>query len=238
MKKTLVKILQSQGFGSRKECTWLIEKTGVTIDGHNYRDPKQSFETDALQFEIASQPWQYRPQIYILLHKQTGYECSANPQHHLSVLEELPQQFINRNIRIAGRLDVDTTGLLLLSDDGKFIHHVTSPKRELPKTYRVDLKHPFNQEQADKLSNGVNLNNEEGIFIAHDLEIISDQQIHFAIKEGCYHQVKRMVAAVSNRVEQLSRIGIGELTIQHAPDSGNWCYLNEDELQLLGYAKN
>lgn len=233
MKQTLVKILQSQGFGSRKECTWMIKKSGVKIDGEECRDPKQLFETDDLTFEVTSQKWTFRPNVYLVLNKPKGYECSHTPDHHESVFELLPVQFINRKIQIAGRLDVDTEGLLLLSDDGQFIHHVTSPKKGVRKTYLADLKHPFSDEQKAMLVSGVELHQEHEKLSATEVEAVSERQVRLTIDRGCYHQVRRMFGAVSNRVEGLKREKVGELSIGDDLPPGEWRYLEAVDLERL-----
>jgi len=235
MNKSLLKILQSQGFGSRKECKWLIKESGVKIADELCHDPEQKFELEGLRFEVATNEWNYREKVYIILNKPEGYECSNAPQHHPSVLELLPDQFVQRGVRIAGRLDVDTSGLLLLSDDGQFIHQATSPKKEVRKVYQVGLKHPFSDEQQQKLEQGVELNSETGKFTASDIVVVDDNQIQMTIYQGSYHQVKRMIGAVSNRVEKLMRIGIGDFTIDTVPEDGKWRYLEADELGNIGY---
>ena len=235
MNKTLVKILQSQGFGSRKECTWLIQKSGVRINGIDSRDPKRAFETDSLSFEVASVQWNYREKIYIMMNKPIGLECSTQPQHHDSVLELLPDQYINRGVQIAGRLDVDTEGLLLLSDDGQFIHHVTSPKRGVHKTYIARLKHEFSEEQREKLLTGVELHQEVELIKAVDVKEISKQEVEITVDRGCYHQVRRMFGAVSNRVESLRREKVGQLELESELEAGEWRLLEQDELANLAW---
>lgn len=235
MKTTLVKILQSQGFGSRKECTWMIKKSGVTIDGQLHNDPKQLIETEGLSFSIASQEWTYRKHLYLLLNKPAGYECSHAPEHHESVFELIPEHFLNRKVQIAGRLDVDTEGLLLLSDDGQFIHHVTSPKKGVKKTYLAEIKHAFSDEQKDKLENGVELHQEFGTVSATDVELVADKQVRLTIDRGCYHQVRRMFGAVSNRVVGLKREKVGELSIEGNIETGEWRYLEAEDLEKLNW---
>lgn len=121
----LEKILQSQGFGSRKQCRQFIETGKVVIAGEICKDPKASFITQNLEFKVAGKTWLFREKIYIALNKPKGYECSHNPQHHHSVFSLLPVQLIERGIQCIGRLDQDTTGLLLLSDNGTFLQTLT-----------------------------------------------------------------------------------------------------------------
>ncbi len=235
MKKPLVKILQSQGYGSRKECTWIIKGSGVEIGGELHKNPDRKFDIADLEFTIAGQQHRYRERVYIMLYKPIGYECSHRPQHHESALDLMPDHFINRKIQIAGRLDVDTDGLLLLSDDGQFIHHVTSPKKGVSKTYLVGLKHSFTPDQEKKLLSGVELHQEPELFRALAVNQIDEHSISMSIGQGCYHQVKRMIAAASNRVETLRRTAVGDLFLPEDLEPGDWMYLEADQLEALGY---
>lgn len=232
----MVKILQSQGFGSRKECTWMVKKSGVKINDKECRDPKERFETEDLSFEVASQKWSYREHLYLVMNKPAGYECSHTPDHHESVFSLLPVQFINRKIQVAGRLDVETEGLLLFSDNGNFIHHVTSPKKGIRKTYLAELKHPFSEEQKDKLVQGVELHQEFEKVRATEVEATGEKEVRLTIDRGCYHQVRRMFGAVSNRVTGLTRERIGELAVDDELKTGQWRYLEEADLQKLNWA--
>ncbi len=235
MKNTLLKVLQCQGFGSRKECAWMIEKSGIKIAGRECRNSKELFETNGLIFEVATQEWLYREHLYLMLNKPVGYECSHAPEHHESVFELLPAQFINRKIQIAGRLDVDTEGLLLVSDNGQFLHHVTSPKKGINKCYLTELKHPFTTEQRGKLLEGVELHQETGKLRATEIEQLGDKQIRITIDRGCYHQVRRMIGAVSNRVEALKREKVGDLALDENLAPGDWRYLEAEDLENLDW---
>ncbi len=131
-----------------------------------------------------------------------------------------------------GRLDADTTGLLILTNDGELNHVLTSPRRKLPKTYRVELKHPLTEEQIQRLSEGVVLRDDpEPTAPAHVL-MLSEREMELTITEGRYHQVKRMLAAVGNRVERLHRTAIGKLRLEGMAE-GAWRELSADEVSLL-----
>ena len=136
-------------------------------------------------------------------------------------------------MQAVGRLDQDTTGLLLLSDDGKFIHKMSSPKTHLPKVYHATVKHPLDQKQIDKLLSGVVLDDDPKPVKASSCQILSPNLLELVLTEGKYHQVKRMVAAVSNRVEGLHRAKIGglELPVDLAP--GQWRWLSPADFNLL-----
>lgn len=229
----LERILHSQGFGSRKACRILIRHHEVTVNGQEYDNPFVEFEPESLQFTVRGEPWQYREKAYLMLHKPGGYECSHKPQHHPSIFSLLPQPLNERGVQAIGRLDEDTTGLLLLSDDGTFIHRMSSPKWKVPKIYEVTTKHPVDEAQIAKLLSGVQLVDEPAPIFALACTQISENVIHLTLAEGKYHQVKRMVAAISNRVEGLKRIQIGELKLPEDLQPGQWQWLDESHLALL-----
>jgi 16S rRNA pseudouridine516 synthase len=149
--------LQQQGFGSRKECRKLVEYGLVEINGAVAEDYRQEWSpTDIEELVVDGEPWPLQDgPIYILLHKPDGYETSHKPMHHPSVYTLLPWQFGNLGISAVGRLDVDTTGLLLLTNDGQFVHALSSPKRHVPKCYEVTLKHPVVDDLVRHLLAGV-----------------------------------------------------------------------------------
>ena len=132
------------------------------IDGSVCADADADFPTDdsTFCFSVDGVVWPYREHAYLLLNKPAGYECSRDPQHHLSVFSLLPPQFAERGVQCVGRLDQDTTGLLLLSDDGKFVHVFTSPKRKVPKLYIATTRHPLDDVQLLALRDGVLLHGE------------------------------------------------------------------------------
>jgi 16S rRNA pseudouridine516 synthase len=228
--KDLPRILQSQGFGSRKDCTRIVRKLGVEINGEITKDHKTKFETDGLEFSVNGKRWVFRQKVYILMHKPNGMECSRKPKIHPSVLGLLPSQLIERDIQPIGRLDVDTTGLLLLTDDGQFNHNITSPKKDLPKIYEVTAKHPLSESNLSKLIEGVILEDEETPVFAKAVEKKSEKVFLMTITEGKYHQVKRMLAAAGNRVELLHRVSIGPYNCEEL-EAGEWRFLEGDEIE-------
>lgn len=233
MEMTVEKILQSQGFGTRRQCRDLVLNGDVEIDGKVCEDPSERFLTDGLVFTVDGKTWLYRKHLYLMMHKPEGYECSHEPQYHASVFALVPWQFLNRNLQCVGRLDQDTTGLLLLSDDGQFIHRYTSPKKHVPKVYRLALAEPISETQVSALMSGVQLRQEKQVSKALSCQPLGTDGLEMAIDEGKYHQVKRMMAAVGNRVVALHRHAIGGLTLPGDLDVGQWRYLTEDDLQKL-----
>jgi 16S rRNA pseudouridine516 synthase len=230
----LDRILQTQGFGSRKWCRTLIADGEVTVNGEAVTDYKAVFETEGLTFSLFGDEWQYREHIYVALNKPVDFECSRKPSHHPGVLTLLPEQFTWRDVQPVGRLDHDTTGLLLLSDDGAFIHAQSSPKRHIPKLYVATTHDPVSDALVAQLLSGVQLHDEPAPLAALSCRKIDEHRIAIVLEQGKYHQVKRMLAAAGNHCDALCRTAIGGLTLDALGlEPGEWCYLEAEELALL-----
>jgi 16S rRNA pseudouridine516 synthase len=232
---SLDRILQGQGFGSRKTCRELIAAGRVTVNGQRQRDAALLVLPDpALQLSVDDATWSWRDRLYLALNKPAGYECSHQPQHHRSVFSLLPPHFVARGVQCAGRLDADTTGLLLLSDDGPWLHSLASPKRHVPKTYLVTAKHPIDDALIAALLGGVQLHDEPAPLMALACEKRDSCQLSLTIDQGKYHQVKRMVAAAGNRVEALHRLAVEELTLGEGAlaglAEGEWREINGSDV--------
>jgi 16S rRNA pseudouridine516 synthase len=235
-KKSFDKILQSQGFGTRKWCRELIEDGEVSIQDEVIKNYKQEIETDGLVFKIYEEEWEFQEKIYIAINKPSNYECSRKPSHHPGILELLPEQFSWRDTQPVGRLDHDTTGLLLMSDDGAFIHSLSSPKKHIPKLYLATTHDPVTENLINSLKTGVKLIDEPETLAATICRQVGDHQLEMAIEQGKYHQVKRMLAAAGNHCSALKRIAIGDLTLAELElEEGEWCFLGEKtRSRLLG----
>ena len=231
----LDKLLQKHGFGTRKACRGLVRRERVAINGQLCEDPFAEIDTDGLIFTVDGVDWPYAEFACLMLNKPTGYECSRKPLHHPSVLTLLPVQLRERDVQPIGRLDEDTTGLLLITDDGQLNHVLSSAKRKVPKVYLATTKHPIEQEQVDQLLSGVLLNDEPEPVSAAACEIAGDNLLRLTLTQGKYHQVKRMVAAAGNRVEALHREAVGELTLPPHLKPGEWRWLSMVDLRKLGY---
>jgi 16S rRNA pseudouridine516 synthase len=230
---SLERLLHSQGFGTRKACRALARSGQVSVAGKVQSDPFAEFEPTGLEFTVADQVWRYRPQVYVMLNKPAGYECSRSPRHHAGVYELLPKPLFERGAQPVGRLDEDTTGLLLLSDDGQFIHRLISPRHQIAKVYAVTLKHPVTESLVIALRSGVLLRDEAEPTIALACAAVDERLIHLTLGEGKYHQVKRMVAAAGNRVEALKRIRVGGLELPEDLEEGAWRWLEPEDLERL-----
>jgi 16S rRNA pseudouridine516 synthase len=231
----LESILFTQGFGSRRQCRALVADARVTIGDTVCADADADFPNadPTFRFSVDGAAWPYREHVYLLLNKPAGYECSREPQHHLSVFNLLPPQFATRGVQCVGRLDQDTTGLLLLSDDGKFVHSFTSPKRKVPKVYVATTRHPLDDTQLQTLRDGVALHGESKPIAAVAAEARGEHALALTVMEGKYHQVKRMIAAAGNRCEALHRERIGGLGLPATLAEGAWQWLDETGLGSL-----
>lgn len=232
----LERILFTQGFGSRRQCRALVADGRVFIGGSACTNPDTTITSDALssfEFQVDGTNWQYREKAYLALNKPPGYECSRDPQHHLSVFHLLPPQLAERGVQCVGRLDQDTTGLLLLSDDGAFVHAFTSPKKKVPKVYLATTKHPIDETQLSALRDGVLLHGESQPIAAVSANRRGERLLELSVLEGKYHQVKRMVAASGNRVEGLRRERIGGYGLPDDLAEGRWRWLTDSDLAML-----
>jgi len=226
MRLPLARALHSQGFGTRRACEGLVLHGLVRIAGRVCEDPFEEVETEDLVLEVEGQPWPFHAKALVLLHKPSGYECSTRPRHHPSVLSLLPAPLRVRGVQPVGRLDEDTTGLLLLTDDGALIHRLTSPKRHVPKVYEVHTRHPVDAGVAQRLCEGVVLEDDPAPVRAAACEITGSHALRLTLTEGRYHQVKRMVAATGNRVEALHRSAMGTLQLPDDLKPGEWRWLD------------
>ena len=235
-------LLYSQGFGTRRLCDGLIQNGLVEVGGGIVTDPAAEVDTDAapVHYAVQGQRWLYQARAYLMLHKPAGYECSHRPGAWPSVYTLLPAPLRQRptagkvaGVQAVGRLDQDTTGLLLLSDDGAFIHRMNSPRHHVPKVYEVGTRHALDERQLGRLRAGVVLDDDPKPVAAAAAEAPAEHQLRLTLTEGKYHQVKRMVAAVGNRVEALHRSQIGGLVLPADLAPGEWRWLGPQQLTLL-----
>ncbi len=249
----LQEILFTQGFGTRRVCAGLVQQGLVQV----YRsvsspdaaadaapvpctDASEEFDPVGLRFRVQGTDWPYAERAYLMLHKPAGTECSQKPSTYPSIytllpgpLRQRPQKSAVQGVQAVGRLDQDTTGLLLLTDDGKFIHRMSSPKHHVPKVYEVRVKHPLEERQVQRLLEGVVLDDDPRPVKAADARTVDALHLQLTLTEGKYHQVKRMLAAVGNRVEGLHRSRIGGLALPHDLTPGQWRWLSAADLAQI-----
>lgn len=229
---TLSRYLARLGYGTRKEAERLLTSGRVTTTSGTVLRDGDPFVHDEVR--VGGDPLDPPAGSVLLLHKPLGYVCSTSDRPPL-VYELLPQRFLRRDPVVAtvGRLDADTSGLLLLTDDGPLNHQLTSPKWHLPKCYEVTLASPLANDIAQRFASGtLLLQGESAPLRAAHLEVIGPQHVRLTISEGRYHQVRRMFAAVGNHVTALHRVAFGPLHLTDlAP--GSWRVLTPPEVAQL-----
>ncbi|MDU7196628.1 16S rRNA pseudouridine(516) synthase RsuA [Phytobacter diazotrophicus] len=210
-----------------------IRASHITVDGEIVRDAAfKLLPQHEVEYEGNALVQQTGPR-YFMLNKPQGYVCSTDDPDHPTVLYFLDEPVAHK-LHAAGRLDIDTTGLVLMTDDGQWSHRITSPRHHCEKTYLVDLESPVAQDTAERFAEGVQLHNEKDLTQPAQLEVITPTQVRLTISEGRYHQVKRMFAAVGNHVVGLHRERIGSITLDDDLAPGEYRALTEEEIASVG----
>ncbi|AVM72630.1 pseudouridine synthase [Magnetospirillum gryphiswaldense] len=228
----LVRLIANLGYGSQRDIRFLLRDGRV-----RHADGRELVESDKVAHDdirVDGEPLDPPAGLVIMLHKPAGYTCSSSDPGRI-VYELLPPRFMHRNPVLApvGRLDRDTTGLLLLTDDGKLLHRLTSPRHHVPKTYDVTLDRPLEGTEAEIFASGtLMLRSEKTPLAPAQLQVLGPNQARLTLHEGRYHQVKRMFAAVGNHVVSLHRAGLGPLTLGDLPE-GQWRVMAAEELTGL-----
>lgn len=226
-------ILFEQGFGTRHDCRMIACSGAVVIGGVPVEDAEAEFDPEGLFFTYRGEAWPVVEHALIALNKPAGYECSMKPSAHPSVMTLLPGQLRRRGVQPVGRLDVDTTGLLLFTDDGALHHRLIHPKRHVEKIYEVTLKHPAAPDLCERLLKGVILDDDPNPVVAKAAVLVDEKHLRLTLVQGKYHQVKRMIAACSNRVEALHRSVFGRYVLPENLKPGEWTWIF-DRKEVLG----
>ena len=226
----LDKLIASATVFTRSQAKAAIRKGKVTVNGETLTKSSQHIDEDAhVEYMGVTVT---RPQLrYLMFNKPAGMVCANSDEQHPTVFDKL---FLPRMdvLHVAGRLDIDTTGLVLITDDGQWQHRITSPKHAHQKVYRVDLDREITEKQIRVLETGVQLKDEEKRCQPAQVEKISRQKIRLTIQEGKYHQVKRMLAAVGNHVTRLHREQIAHIKLDPELEEGQWRGLTDSEIAL------
>ncbi len=216
---------------TRSQASRLLRQGLVDVNGQMEKSgAKKVSENDEIRLEGETLAWYHAGQ-YIMLNKPQGYVCSNDEQDYPSILQFFAYPLAGK-LHSAGRLDVDTTGLVLMTDDGKWSHRITSPKHECEKTYLVTLADPIEENYVNAFAEGILLRGESTLTKPATLEILDDYQANLTIREGRYHQVKRMFAALGNKVIGLHRWRIGNIVLDENLAEGEWRALTAQEQEL------
>lgn len=226
------KYLANMGVGTRKEVKEYISKGLILLNGKVVKKPTQTVNENQDKIEYQNQEIIYKPYIYLMLNKPQGV-VSATKDYTETVIDLLDEKYQNKNIFPVGRLDKDTEGLLLLTNDGKLAHELLSPKKNVNKKYFAKLKNKLKRDDIQVFENGVYLEKENYLTKQAKLEIISEYEAFVTIQEGKYHQVKRMFHAIDNEVIFLKRISMGNLLLDENLKPGDYRELTDREINLL-----
>ncbi|MDG5787737.1 pseudouridine synthase [Evansella sp. AB-P1] len=234
------KLLSNMGYGSRKEVKKLLKQGGLTVNEKVIKDGKVHVNPEEDHIEIFGESVSYKPFIYLMMNKPKGVISATEDTTDMTVVDLLETDDAIYEPFPVGRLDKDTTGFMLLTNDGKLAHQLTSPKKKVDKVYRVHIDQLLNEEDERVLKEGVTL--DDGyITKPATLQYITDDDktvLHLTISEGKFHQVKRMFKAVGNKVVALKREKIGPLSLDPSLEPGSYRELTEDEVDSLWKANN
>ncbi len=228
----LLRHIANLGYGSRRQVEWLFREGRVTDAAGEALYADDRVAHDAVR--IDGEPLDPAPGMALMMHKPVGCTCSTKDAGRL-VYDLLPPRFRARSpiVSPVGRLDRDTSGLLLLTDDGALLHRIISPKSKLPKVYEATLAEDLRGDEAELFASGaLMLESEKTPLLPAQLEIVSPRQARLTLHEGRYHQVRRMFAAVGNHVEVLHRSRVGGLALDGL-EEGRWRLLDAGELRRL-----
>ena len=232
------KLLSSMGYGSRNEMARMAKAGGIMLDGEDFTDVTKRIPVTPdlpTRMEIDGEPLDPVQGMVILLNKPLGMTCSHKEDGAL-VYDVLPERWRRRDPAVStiGRLDKQTSGLLLLTDDGDLLHRVISPKRHVKKVYRAKLARSLNGTEGALFASGeMMLEGEDKPLSPAELEVVSDTEALLSVTEGRYHQVRRMFAAVGNHVEELHRERLGGLVLPDDLQAGQWMLLSPEQIASI-----
>lgn len=225
------KIIASQGQYSRSDVKKLISKKQVAVNGEVVKSANVKADPLTDRITVKGVALDFKRNVYLMLNKPKGYVSATEDRDHQTVLELVPEAFAGRDIFPAGRLDRDTTGLMIITDDGALAHNILAPKKHVQKIYHVELDIPVTEEMARGFAEGVELN--DGVCKEAGLEIVGEYAARVTLKEGRYHQIKRMFGCYGAKVVELHRLAMGNLHLPEDLAVGECRELTEEELKLL-----
>lgn len=229
----LDKYLGEAGVATRSEATKHIRGSRVTVNGVTVRDPAMHIDPETAAVTLCGERVIWREFVYVMLYKPKGY-VSATEDRGPTVMDLLPPQFVRMGLFPCGRLDIDTVGFLLVTNDGALGHELLSPRHHVDKTYRFTCDPPIGEEQRQKLCAGVDI----GDCVTKPAEVTLSGDLPagegaITIREGKFHQIKRMFHAVGSEITSLARITFGDLPLDPALAPGEWRYLTPEEEDVL-----
>ncbi|MCX7885605.1 MAG: rRNA pseudouridine synthase [Caloramator sp.] len=237
-RERLDKILSNMGFGTRKEVKLLTKSGEVSVNGEIIKDSSKHIDLEKDVIEVCGEKLNYRKYIYLMMNKPSGVISATEDYYEKTVVDLLEDEYIIFNPAPVGRLDKDTEGLLILTNDGELNHMLLSPKRHVPKKYFARIDGKVTLDDVKKFKNGVTL--DDGYkTLPSELKIIQSDEIsevEIIIYEGKYHQIKRMFETVGKKVVYLKRIEMGPLKLDDDLKLGEYRELTDDEVEMLKQA--
>ena len=225
------KLIVSQGQYSRSEVKALVARRRVLVNGAAIRSSSEKVDPDTARIVVNGVELVFKRNVYLMLHKPQGYVSATEDKSQATVLELVPEAYRGRELFPAGRLDKDTTGLMIITDDGAMAHRILSPKKHVQKVYLVEIDVPMSPEIVSGFAAGVELN--DGICQEAKLEITGPQTGIVTLREGRYHQIKRMFGCFGGKVVRLHRLAMGHLFLPEDLPEGACRELTDEELLLL-----
>lgn len=233
MLQRLDKIIASQGAYTRSQAQKLIKSGVVSVDGVPVRDRGFRLDTEKSAVTVGGEPFAIQKFVYIMLNKPKGVVSASSDNREKTVIDLVPQELRGRNLFPAGRLDMTTTGFVLITDDGDFAHRILAPKSHIEKTYEARLAEPISEETMKKVADGITLGDGTECLPAK-LRLLEDGTnplVEIKIVEGKYHQIKRMFAAVGNGVIELKRTKMGGVALDPALREGESRLMSAKEVE-------
>lgn len=235
MLQRLDKLIASQGRFSRREVQELIKSGKVKVNGITVRDRGAKSDDEKDIISVNGEQLDFQRFVYIMLNKPKGVVSATNDKNEKTVIDLVPKEFKGRNLFPAGRLDITTTGFVLVTDDGDFAHRILSPKNHIEKTYEARLAESVTEGQLEAVRNGIELKDGTKCLPAK-VTVLADGEkplVEIKICEGKYHQIKRMLAAAGNGVIELKRTQMGGLTLDPNLKEGECRLLDAHEVQKI-----
>ena len=225
------KIISGQTYYTRKEIKKLVSQGMIYVNGEQVKKSDTKYDETKVSIKINGKEIEIKKHIYLLLNKPKGYISTTEIKSQKTVLDLVPEKYKNRKLFPAGRLDKDTTGLMLITDDGEFAHNILSPRKHVKKEYEVTIDIPVTESMVKGFKTGVNLN--DGECKSADLEITGEYTAKVIITEGRYHQIKRMFGCYGAKVVELNRICMGNLYLPKELKLGQVKEATQTELQRI-----
>lgn len=229
----LDKMLSDMKIATRKEIKAMVKKGIVSVNSVTATKSSQQIDENNDVVRIYDEIIEYRKYLYFVMNKRKGVTSNSTDYEHETVIDDMGELCVF-DLKPVGRLDKDTTGLLIITNNGKFAHNLISPKKDVSKKYLVTLKNKVDEKYNDTFEKGIKLMPEDIVTKPATMEIIDDYNCYLTIKEGKFHQVKRMFEKVGNEVVELKRVQIGDFKLPEELEEGDYRELTDEEMKILG----